>query len=80
MDWLGGDQLTIFDGVCVQPQSMEELTTEAVQDDVEIQNDGQTDAFAVSYLILIFELFLLICLSTFNVKVGIYTKFKFELL
>ena len=32
----------------VQPQSMEELTTEAVQDDVEIQNDAQTDAFAVS--------------------------------
>ena len=34
----------------VQPQSMEELTTEAVQDDVEIQNDTQTDAFAVSTL------------------------------
>ena len=34
----------------VQPQSMEELTTEAVQDDVEIQNDTQTDAFAVSPL------------------------------
>ena len=32
----------------LQPQSMEELTTEAVQDDVEIENDAQTDAFAVS--------------------------------
>ncbi|PVD30948.1 hypothetical protein C0Q70_10224 [Pomacea canaliculata] len=32
-----------------KPQSIEDLTTEAVQDDVEIQNDGQTDAFAAYF-------------------------------
>ncbi|XP_076471311.1 BBSome complex member BBS5-like [Babylonia areolata] len=32
-----------------KPQSMEELTTEAVQDDVEIENDPNTDAFAAYF-------------------------------
>ena len=38
-----------------QPQGIEELTIERVQDDVEIETEGQTDAFAVSHSLTIFQ-------------------------
>lgn len=37
----------------LQPQGLDELTIERVQDDVEIETEGQTDAFAVSNDIIV---------------------------
>ena len=40
--------IKLFD-LCLQPQTVDEVTVDPVQDDIEIVNEGEgTDAFAVS--------------------------------
>ena len=40
--------------LCLQPQHLEEVTVDPVQDDIEIVSEGQsTDAFAVSYILCV---------------------------
>ena len=61
------DQLTL--NCWLQPQPLEEVTQVVQFDDVEIENEGQTDAFAVSFSFLFFfKWFLLKTLNFMNVK------------
>ena len=43
---------SLFISVILQPPGLDELTMERVQDDVEIETEGQSDAFAVSLFLL----------------------------